>query len=226
VVLTAAAVQVLSSPCPANAADAPSRGNQVVAAAPGWEIRITPYGWLTSMKGVQTVRGRATSVDASFIDLVEKSDTLIGLMTDFEARYGRWSFFVDAVRTRVDSGADTIRTKSPAPGITGSVGASLGLKVKMAIVEFGATYEVARFNDHALDMLSGGRNWHQSADLSLDLAGTLDLAGLDITGARARSRSGSVDWGDPVVGARLRCAIAPGHSFSLRGDVGGFGLGS
>ncbi|HEV2564394.1 MAG TPA: hypothetical protein VGU19_04860 [Microvirga sp.] len=44
-------------------------------AVPGWTYRVTPYGWLTSMKGTQTVRGRSTKVDASFIDIVEKSDT-------------------------------------------------------------------------------------------------------------------------------------------------------
>jgi hypothetical protein len=43
---------------------------------------------------------------------------------------------------------------------------------------------------------------------------------------RAVARSGSVDWTDPFVGARLRLAVAPGHQIFVRGDVGGFGVGS
>ena len=56
--------------------------------APSWTYRFTPYGWLTSLDGTQTVRGRSVKVDASFIDIVEKSDTLVGLMGTFEARNG------------------------------------------------------------------------------------------------------------------------------------------
>jgi hypothetical protein len=40
------------------------------------------------------------------------------------------------------------------------------------------------------------------------------------------ARSGSVDWLDPVIGARIRYAVAPGHELFLRGDIGGFGVGS
>ena len=39
-------------------------------------------------------------------------------------------------------------------------------------------------------------------------------------------RSGSVDWVDPFVGARLRQLLAPGQNLTLRGDVGGFDVGS
>jgi hypothetical protein len=38
--------------------------------------------------------------------------------------------------------------------------------------------------------------------------------------------SGSVDWLDPFVGARVRQQLAPGQEIVLRGDVGGFGAGS
>jgi hypothetical protein len=52
---------------------------------PSWTYRFTPYGWLTALDGTQTVRGRSVKVDASFIDIVENSDTLMG---DFEAGNG------------------------------------------------------------------------------------------------------------------------------------------
>jgi hypothetical protein len=96
----------------------------------------------------------------------------------------------------------------------------------MAIAEVGVAYEVARSGQLALDVLGGARYWYQEADLSFDIAGALDIGDLQVIGARGFARSGSVDWIDPVIGARVRYAVAPGHEFFLRGDIGGFGVGS
>ena len=96
----------------------------------------------------------------------------------------------------------------------------------MAIVEVGAAYELARTGPLAFDVLGGVRYWYQEADLSLEVTRTLDIGDLELAGTRAFARSGSVDWADPVVGARVRYAVAPGHELFLRGDIGGFGVGS
>ena len=40
------------------------------------------------------------------------------------------------------------------------------------------------------------------------------------------ARSGTLEWVDPVVGARMRHQFASGSEFNLEGDVGGFGAGS
>jgi hypothetical protein len=96
----------------------------------------------------------------------------------------------------------------------------------MAIVEAGASYEVARAGPLAFEILGGARYWYQEADVSFDLAATLDIGDLTIAGGRAIARSGSVDWLDPVIGTRVRYAVAPGHELFLRGDIGGFGVGS
>jgi hypothetical protein len=72
----------------------------------------------------------------------------------------------------------------------------------------------------------GGRYWHQELDVDLDLAGTANVGGLIVSGNRAIAKSGSVDWIDPFLGARLRYALSPGEEIALRGDVGGFGAGS
>ena len=69
-------------------------------------------------------------------------------------------------------------------------------------------------------------NWHQEADLSLDFTAAVQSGDLEVTGGRAFARSGSVDWLDPVIGARVRYTVAPGHELLLRGDIGGFGVGS
>jgi hypothetical protein len=110
----------------------------------GWTYRFTPYGWLTALDGTQTVRGRSVKVDASFIDIVEESDTLVALMGDFEARYGRLALLADVVWSKIGADGGTVRTRTLAPGVTGALGMSLNLDIEMAIVEVGAAYEVAR----------------------------------------------------------------------------------
>jgi hypothetical protein len=193
---------------------------------PGWTFRIVPYGWLTAMDGTQTVRGRSVKVNASFADIVEASDTLVALMGDFEARNGPFSLMANLVWSKIGGADSGVRSRSLAPGITGTFGTSLKLDIEMAIVELGAAYEVARFGPVAFDILGGARYWYQEADLSFAVGGAVDIGDLQVAGTRAFARSGSVDWLDPVIGARVRYTVTPGHELLLRGDIGGFGVGS
>ncbi|WP_112663450.1 hypothetical protein [Microvirga flavescens] len=191
-----------------------------------WTFRFIPYGWLTAMTGSQTVRGRTVKVNASFADIVEKSDTLVALMGDFEARRGPLAIYGNLVWSNIGAGESSLRTRSLAPGVTGTLGTSSDINIDMAIFEFGVTYEVLRSGALGVDLLAGGRYWHQKADLSFNLASSLDIVDLDLVGYRAIARSGSVDWVDPIIGARLRYDLAPGQNLFLQGDIGGFGAGS
>ncbi|MET0526890.1 MAG: hypothetical protein ABW003_00840 [Microvirga sp.] len=210
----------------ARAADPMLAPPVIDAPAPAWRFLFTPYGWLTALDGTQTVRGRSVKVDASFIDIVEKSDTLVALMGNFEARYGALALYTDVVWSKIGAENSNVRTRSPAPGVTATIGTSIKLDIEMAIAEFGAAYEVARSGPVAFDILGGARYWYQEADLSFDIAGAIDVGDLQVAGSRAFAKSGSVDWLDPVIGARIRYAVAPGHELFLRGDIGGFGVGS
>jgi hypothetical protein len=219
---------VAASGSAALAADAPTPPPvaEALPMPPSWSYRFVPYGWFIAMDGTQTVRGRSVKVDASFIDIVEKSDTLVALMGTVEARRGPFALYGDVVWTKIGVEGGNVRSRSPAPGVTGTLGTSLTLDIEMAIVEVGAAYEVARSGALAFDLLGGARYWYQEADVSFDIAGAVDIGDLQLAGARAFARSGSVDWLDPVIGARMRYAVAPGHELFLRGDIGGFGVGS
>jgi hypothetical protein len=205
----------------------------------GWSFRFIPYGWLTSLNGKQTVRGRTASVDASFPKIVEdtigKGGTLVGLMGDFEARYGALGLYGDIVWAKVGVSGDSVHTRRFDPTISGTIGTSHSVNVNMAIAEGGAAYEVARFGlphgdspaiPTAIDLVVGARYWYQQANLSFNLSTSLDTSDLTIVRNRALAKSGSVDWVDPLVGARVRFMVAPGQNIFLRGDVGGFGVGS
>ena len=68
--------------------------------------------------------------------------------------------------------------------------------------------------------------------LTADIEADFQRLGLkvqrNVKGSRfvAVSRSGDLEWVDPVVGARIRHQFASGSEFNLLGDVGGFGAGS
>ena len=99
----------------------------------------------------------------------------------------------------------------------------------------GGMYETNRWNfgnnyggetDTWLEMLAGGRYWHQELDVDVALAGTVNLDGLVVSGARATARSGVVEWIDPFLGLRMHYKPTLSDEFTVRGDIGGFGIGS
>ena len=44
-----------------------------------WHVTFTPYLWAAGLYGDVTVRGVDATLDASFVDLLEATDTLVGL---------------------------------------------------------------------------------------------------------------------------------------------------
>lgn len=201
-------------------------GAQPASLASDWSFRFVPYSWATSVNGVQTVRGRSTKVDASFIDVLRSANSLAALMAQFELRRGALGIYGDVVWSNISFDAGDTRVRSPAPGVVGTVGRSLGLASTQTIVELGAAYEIFRGGAFGLDLLAGTRFWREKARLSFDRTTTVDLGDLTLVSDRAIAAAGWVSWVDPLVGARLRYEAAPGHNLFLRGDVGGFGAGS
>ena len=223
---SAMSVSLLVSIAPAASADLgrpyTPEAERMPAASP-WSFTFTTYGWVPWLSGNMTIKGRTFDVQVDPIEVWIASDwsTLPAWMSYAEARNGRISLFNDIVYANV-GGSGGFAKATPGPGQTLSGGVSVDYE--QAIVELGGTYQVwSGFNPvlpgtAALDLLAGGRYWHQKVDAS----GFLSLPPF----SRETERSGSVDWVDPFIGARLRQQLAPGTSLMLRGDVGGFGAGS
>jgi hypothetical protein len=91
----------LGASVPATGADlGPGPQTQLVEPVPPpsqWQFSFTPYGWATSINGSATARGHTVDIDESFIEIVEKSDSLMALMGYFEARKGPFALFTDVV---------------------------------------------------------------------------------------------------------------------------------
>jgi hypothetical protein len=221
---------------PARSADHGGESQQslAISAPPAsqWQFNFTPYGWLMGVDGDVTVRGHTTDVNASFIDIVEESDSLMALMGFFEARRGPFSLFADVVWADLTFSGDLQGQANPIANLNVLVNANVYLGYELTIIQPGFSYEIARWtgggSSTALDLMGSARYWNQSVDVSLNVTGTVSLGtiGFQRSGSRAIGRSGDLEWVDPVVGGRLRHQTASGAELTLVGDVGGFGVGS
>jgi len=217
---------------PAVRADGMAQPAAPVSPAGGWSYQFTPYGWVPWVQGDSVLRGRRFNVYASPIDVLEHLD--FAWMSYMQAKKGPLTLFADVMYGDLSGSGSVFTTDTLGPGLTATLGASLGFDYQFWIVEAGGMYEVMQWRarndggapDTFVEMLAGGRYWHQSLDIDVALAGTLSLDGLEVSGNTAIARSGGVQWIDPFIGARLRHAPAPGEELALRGDVGGFGAGS
>jgi hypothetical protein len=169
----------------------------------GWHVTVTPYLWAAGLYGDVTVGGVTASPDASFIDVLESSDSLIGVQGHFDVTRGPLGAFVDVFYLKL--GVDDVgRTR-------------IDVESRMWYVEFGVQY---RFLDTAspqerrgvaLDAYAGGR--YSYLDIDLDSRGVLSV-------------NRSADWLDPIVGGQAIFGLTERFFIVVRGDIGGFGVGS
>jgi hypothetical protein len=204
-----------------------------IAPETGWQFRFAPYAWATSLNGNATVHGIKSNVNVSFIDILQKSDSVVALMGYAEARYDRWSIFGDANWSRVTASGAKVGQRNLPSGVNVSAGVNASITFNSFIGEAALGYEVIRWpwsstSATSVDALGGLRYWNQSADLKLDLAAAASFAplGFNVFGTRAVGKSGTLEWTDPIVGFRIRHSLTPVDDLQLRGDVGGFGVGS
>jgi hypothetical protein len=198
----------------------------------GWHYQFTPYAWLTWVEGDAVVKGRDFSVSENPAQVL--SDLNFAWMSYQQMRRGAITLFSDVIYADVADSTDLVRSRTFSRHVAGTLGTALSADYRFWIVEAGFMYETNRFKwghsaaetDTNLDLLAGLRYWHQELDVNVALAGTLNVDGLILSGASALARSGGVDWVDPFIGARLTHTLQPGEALMLRGDFGGFGVGS
>ena len=185
------------------------------------------------------MKGRTFDINVGPKQIIDHLDTsgLPAWMSYVEARRGSLSLFNDIVYVKLKGSADFARVVSRGP-VSATFGADIKVDFEQAVVELGGAWEVAKWwsggqsgsgSPAALDLLAGARYWRQDGAVSADLTTTLAVGGapgISISGSRAIARSGTVEWVDPFIGARLRQQLAPGQEVIVRGDIGGFGAGS
>lgn len=192
---------------------------------PGWEFSVAPYLWLFNLKGDVGAAGQETSVDTSLFELFENNDSVLGVEANIQAKNGPWTLMADPTWLRIQD--DFHASEGPA-SIDADVTASsviLDLMVMREVwrrplgepvVEKGMPQPA-----FALDLLGGTRIWVIDLDLDLEATTTGPLVDeLD------RALDGTQSWADPVIGARAALDVTDRVHLAMRGDIGGFHVGS
>ena len=87
-VVTSAATGSQQTPTPAMESPQENAKSGDGKSPDDWRFAATVYGWAVNLNGSATARGNTVNINASVIDLLQKSNSLIGFMGDFEADKG------------------------------------------------------------------------------------------------------------------------------------------
>ena len=209
-------------------ADATVAATEAVPPGGGWDVKITPYAWLTGINGTVTARGRSVSTAMSFPDLVQKSDELIPFMGAWSVGKDRVEVFGDLFYSRIGFSAEKSKQVNPVAGLKLSATGKAGLDTTLTIAQVAAAYDIIKQGGTTVGFYGGARYWYTDADLTLKITGEVNLSnlGLKRKGKYAVAHSGGFDWVDPLVGVRIKQQLTPRDEIALVADIGGFGVGS
>jgi hypothetical protein len=172
-----------------------------------WHIDWVPfYVWFSGLHGNVGAAGYVVPADVSFSDVLSQLN--IGLMTVLDVRRKRIGSLTDLVFISVS-------TDQKSTPIQGGAYSGFTANAKTFFVDPEAYYRLLDTEKVSADIVGGARVWHLNNSLSL-LPGILAAASVGQTQS----------WVDPVIGARFRVNLNKGWYADLKGDAGGFGVGS
>ncbi|MEN6439965.1 MAG: hypothetical protein ABFD97_15420 [Syntrophobacter sp.] len=193
----------------------PGAGKSVKDSNDGeWNFTVAPYMWAVSMDGKVTVGDYSTSSSMSFSDIMKNLQ--VGGLMHMEARKGSLGFFVDPIylKMREDKTLSAVSSGAPQPATR-----DITATIETWLVEFGAIYQAGKWKlgekdaarSASLDIYGGGRYWYMHSNL--------DTSG-------PANPTSTVDFVDPMIGLSFNTDLTERVVLNLRGDIGGFGVGS
>jgi len=163
-----------------------------------WKHEFAPYLWGSAMEGTVGVGDVVADAQLSFSDILDNLE--FGFMGAYRASRDRYSISVDAIYMGLGA------TEKGPGGV---------LKADIDVDQIGLEADFGYALSERLTLLAGLR--YVSLDADLKVTGPL---------GNSRTASEGQDWVDPVVGAQYAWPFADEWTLSLRGDIGGFGVGS
>jgi hypothetical protein len=172
-----------------------------------WHVNWIPiYLWFTGLSGNVGAGGYVVPVSVSFSDVVKQLN--IGLMTSLDVRRKRVGLFTDLVFISLTSD----QRSTPFGAFSGFTA-----NAKQLIIDPEAYVRLLDSDRGYIDAVAGARFWR--LDNSLDLF-PVNTSQSPVTVGQTQ------DWVDPVLGARFRLNLGKGFFANVKGDAGGFGVGS
>lgn len=163
-----------------------------------WKQEFAPYLWGAAMSGEAGIGSVTSSIDMSFGDILDNLE--LGFMGAYRASKDRFVLNVDAIYMGLGA-----TQRGPGGVLKADIDmdqTALEVDAGYAVTERVVTFAGLRYVD-----LSG----------KVAVQGPLGLQ---------RSPKGGADWVDPVLGAMVTLPINDRWSTNVRGDIGGFGVGS
>jgi len=176
-----------------------------------WEFSVAPFLWAPSIKGDVTVRGRSSSVEASFKDIVQDADSILAYFSQFEARNNRLALFL--LPSYMDIEMDS-STK------VGPLKFDSDASSKLFYLEFGAAYQVFEwerpakqetFSSGTLEVLMGLRYTDIDGKIHLNVAGLPPGFPFTVPYPTSRYR--------PVPRSRRRASTSTSRAPGTRGEA-------
>jgi hypothetical protein len=187
--------------------ESPEPKEHVAGGPSDWHVDWVPfYLWFSGLHGTVGALGQTAPVSVSFSDVFSQLN--IGYMSVLDVRRKRVGLLTDLVFISVSSDQKT----TPADTIYSGFAAN----AKTFFVDPELYFRVIEGEKGFIDVVGGARFWHLNNSLDfIPVAG-----GSDVTVGQTQF------WVDPVLGARFRLNMGKGFFFNVKGDAGGFGVGS
>lgn len=216
IIMALAALPALAGPAPVADQQEPAAGATASPAAPAlrpdpWRFEFTSWIWLMGLSGDVGPRGLTVDVDASFLDLLDDSDSILAFSGRAEIGYEKLGFYVDGLYA--DLGIDD---ESGPRGLT-----DIDIDFDQSILDFGVMYRIG-------DWEPTGRAAGSGRNLTLDLYAGGRYSNLEITfdPRQLEPIKQSRNWIDPIFGAKVVVPLSERWLLWVNGDVGGFGVSS
>lgn len=163
-----------------------------------WDFDFAPlYLWAINLDGDATVKGKDGSLQLDFDDIFENLEG--AFISHFEATYAdTWGIIVDLDYLNIGQSGSTPDS-------------DIDLNMKETVFTLNMLYRI-REGNHKID-LTGGFLYNE---LSMEY----DLQDIGFADSTKES------WWDPMLGLRYGYQFSDQWKMQLRGDIGGFGVGS
>jgi hypothetical protein len=174
----------------------------------GFSLDFRPQIWMPSVSGSVGVGDRTANVEESFIDILDNTDSVIGLSGRVTVAYDRFEAFTDITWIRL--GFDKVTTPSGARFST-----TMSLMISDACIAYNLikpTVDSRGRRGPTLAPYTGARIFWANTKVS-----ATDFPFSD---------SASSVWADPIFGGMWETPFGDAGRFSLAGDAGGFTLSS
>jgi hypothetical protein len=174
---------------------------QTASSADQWQFLVVPYVLFPHMDGAIGLGPVSVDVDASPSDVF--SNLQFGAMLAAEARRGPWAIGFNGMYMNLSDELETI-TGPGGVQLDGELGAYQGM------------FELTGFRALTpyLEVLAGGRFNFVGADVDL------------VAAQGSLNQDFDESWFDPFIGVRLTVPNTGKWTVAVRGDIGGFGIGS